>query len=89
MTKAERIAYARFLKRQQRDDMERANIKRKLDVIGPFRNFLIETGAPDSLRNALDDWVEDLSGDRTYFWSRNYSGTSPRILLKHERTGSK
>ena len=65
--------------------MERARIREKLDVIGPFRNFLIRSAAPDSLRHALDDWTENLTGDRTFFWSTHMNSQKSRILLKHER----
>jgi hypothetical protein len=73
MSRAERIGYARERKQQMLDDIERDEIKAKHDVIGPFRNFLIKSHAPDALRNALDDWTEELSGDRTFFWSRHTS----------------
>lgn len=68
-----------------RDDIERSNVKAKLDVIGPFRDFLVKSGAPRATREALDDWTEQLCGSRTYFWSRNYNTPAPPILLPHER----
>lgn len=85
MTRAERLAYAKQQKQRAREDSERAEIQAMLDVIGPFRHFLIKSHAPDALRNALDDWAEDLTGDRTFFWSRHCNAPAPRILLKHER----
>jgi hypothetical protein len=67
------------------DDIERGKIKAKLDVIGPFRDFLIKAHAPHAMLTALDDWTEELSGDRSFFWSRHVNCPTPRILLKHER----
>jgi hypothetical protein len=40
-------------------DAERACIKARLEVIGPFRAY--------TMLEAVDAWVEELTGDRGYF----------------------
>jgi len=85
MTKAERRAYAKQREQDYLEECERTRIREQLDVIGKFRDFLLSNGSPDELMSALDDWTGKLTGDRTFFWSRNYNTPSPKILLPHER----
>lgn len=85
MSKEDRKAYAKQIEQDRRNEAERGEIQRRLDKIRPFRDFLIRSAAPDALRTALDDWTEDLTGDRTFFWPGHMNSPTPKILLKHER----
>ena len=85
MSRKDRIAYAKQCKQDFFNEIERSHVRAKLDKIGPFRDFLIKSAAPEDLSHALDDWTEDLTGDRTFFWSNHMNAPKPKILLKHER----
>jgi hypothetical protein len=78
-------AYQDELRRKERDDAARAAVQAKLDVIGPFRKFLIETGAPNELLEKLDDWAGELTGRRDWFWAHDSGHAPPQIKLPHER----
>jgi hypothetical protein len=61
------------------------DVQAKLDVIGPFRKFLIESRAPIELVDRLDDWIEELTGRRDFFWAHDSGHAKPEIKLPHER----
>lgn len=63
-------AYAKEREQEFRDEMERNRIKAELETIGPLWNFLLKSGVPDDFHTKLDNWVEELTGDRTYFHAR-------------------
>lgn len=77
-------AYQQEKLRRERDEAERARILGMIETIGPFRRFLIQTRAPEELLTKLDDWVGELTGDRTYLHSKD-SSHKPLLLLPHER----
>ncbi|MDN3279500.1 hypothetical protein QWJ07_34905 [Frankia sp. RB7] len=82
MTKAENRAAAKAYhqeKRRKRDEEARAaNIAADLAELDRLRNYLIfkrrAHGADgEKLRSAIDDYVEQLTGDRTALHAKNHS----------------
>lgn len=78
-------AYQDEQRQKRRDEEARAAIQAKLDVIGPFRKFLIYSNAPDELLAKLDDWTGELTGRRDYFHAHDSGHGAPQIKLPHER----
>jgi hypothetical protein len=79
-------AWAELQKQQERDDRDRAEILAMIEVIRPFRDFMIRRPHPPALRAELEAWVEDLTGQKDYLIARDCSHKPPPILLPHERT---
>ena len=81
MSKAENRAAAKAYAREQerkRREMERATaIKGELEQLKVFRKYLIfnalAPGPAQNLMNAIDDYVEELTGDRRALHEPNHS----------------
>lgn len=71
-------------RQKENEEAERRRIAETLEFIRPFHSYLVMR-APDVLRRCLEDWIEDLCGNRRYFDPGHMNSPKPRILLKHER----
>lgn len=78
-------AYLKAVQQQERDAAARKEVLARIEVIGPFRDFVLRNRGPQQMIEAIDSWVESLTGHRTYLHARDSAHQRPPILLPHER----
>jgi len=71
-------AYLAERRRKENEEQERRRIAETLEFIRPFHHYLVMR-APDVLRKCLDDWVEDLCGNRHSFEAGHMNSPNRRF----------
>ena len=71
--------------RIQSEEEYRKTVMAKLEVIGPFRSFVLKNAGPDQMLSTIDDWVEELTGFRGWFHAQDCAHEKPPIVMPHER----
>jgi hypothetical protein len=78
-------AWEELDRKKREDERARAEVLAMIEVIKPFRDFMIRRPHPPALRAELEAWVEDLTGHKNYLIARDCNHLPPPIILPHDR----